>query len=177
MKNKFVSYGHRKENTVDSEYKAKLETYQKLKEEYLCQKTELAENGLEQKSLTDPDSRRMKNNGSLDICYNVQSVVDSKNHFIVDISTTNDINDQNQLHVMAKNAKELLDIEECTVIADTGYYNATEIKNCIDDGMTVYIKNQKPIIVQRIMNFVKKNSPTTRKMIHISARQVRGYLF
>ena len=67
-----------KENTVDSEYKAKLETYQKLKEEYLCQKTELAENGLEQKSLTDPDSRRMKNNGSLDICYNVQSVVDSK---------------------------------------------------------------------------------------------------
>lgn len=78
MKNKFVSYGHRKENTVDSEYKAKLETYQKLKEEYLCQKTELAENGLEQKSLTDPDSRRMKNNGSLDICYNVQSVVDSK---------------------------------------------------------------------------------------------------
>lgn len=78
---------------------------------------------------------------------------------------------------MAKNAKELLDIEECTVIADTGYYNATEIKNCIDDGMTVYIKNQKPIIVQRIMNFVKKNSPTTRKMIHISARQVRGYLF
>lgn len=132
-----------KENTVDSEYKAKLETYQKLKEEYLCQKTELAENGLEQKSLTDPDSRRMKNNGSLDICYNVQSVVDSKNHFIVDISTTNDINDQNQLHVMAKNAKELLDIEECTVIADTGYYNATEIKNCIDDGMTVYIKKSK----------------------------------
>lgn len=57
------------------------------------------------KSLTDPDSRRMKNNGSLDICYNVQSVVDSQNHFVVDISTTNDINDQNQLHVMAKNAK------------------------------------------------------------------------
>lgn len=85
----------------------------------------------------------MKNNGSLDICYNVQSVVDSQNHFVVDISTTNDINDQNQLHVMAKNAKKLLDIEECTVIADTGYYNAAEIKNCINDGMTVYIKKSK----------------------------------
>lgn len=132
-----------KETPVDSEYKDKLETYQKLKEEYLCQKKELSEKGLEQKSLTDPDSRRMKNNGSLDICYNVQSVVDSQNHFVVDISTTNDINDQNQLHVMAKNAKKLLDIEECTVIADTGYYNATEIKNCIDDGMTVYIKKIK----------------------------------
>lgn len=31
---------------------------------------------------------------------------------------------------MAKGANELLDIEECTVVADTGYYNATEIKNC-----------------------------------------------
>ena len=166
-----------KETPVDSEYKDKLETYQKLKEEYLCQKKELSEKGLEQKSLTDPDSRRMKNNGSLDICYNVQSVVDSQNHFVVDISTTNDINDQNQLHVMAKNAKKLLDIEECTVIADTGYYNATEIKNCIDDGMTVYIKKSNPIIVQRTMNFVKKNSPITRKMIHTLAQQVNDYYF
>lgn len=132
-----------KENTVDSEYKDKLETYRKLKEEYLCQKKELAEEGLEQKSLTDPDSRRMKNNGSLDICYNVQSVVDSQNHFVIDISTTNDINDQNQLYLMAKNAKELLAIKECTVIADTGYYNAAEIKSCIDDGMNVYIKKAK----------------------------------
>ena len=109
-----------KENQVDSEYKDKLKTYQKLKEKYLCQKKKLAKKGLEQKSLTDPDSRRMKNNGSLDICYNVQSVVDSQNHFVIDISTTNDINDQNQLYLMAKNAKELLDIKECTVIADTG---------------------------------------------------------
>ena len=120
-----------------------MKPYQKLKEKYLCQKKKLAKKGLEQKSLTDPDSRRMKNNGSLDICYNVQSVVDSQNHFVIDISTTNDINDQNQLYLMAKNAKELLDIKECTVIADTGYYNATEIKKCIDDGMTVYIKKSK----------------------------------
>lgn len=29
------------------------------------------------------------------------------------------------------------------VIADTGYYNRTDIKNCIDDDMTVYIKKAK----------------------------------
>ena len=29
---------------------------------------------------------------------------------------------------------------ECMVYADTEYYNTTEIKNCIDTGMTVYIK-------------------------------------
>jgi len=127
----------------DAEFKDKLEAYQKLKEEYLSQKKELIDEGLEQKSLTDPDSRRMKNNGSLDICYNVQSIVDSQNHFVIDISTTSDINDQNQLYTMSKQANKLLDTKECTVIADTGYYNATEIKNCIDDGMTVYIKKSK----------------------------------
>lgn len=65
--------------------------------------------------------------GSLDICYNVQSVVDAQNHFVIDISTTNNINDQNQFYVMAKDAVELLDVENPTVIADTGYYNGTEI--------------------------------------------------
>ena len=53
----------------------KLKTYQELKEQYLTQKQELKDEGLEQKSLTDPDSRRMKNNGSLDICYNVQTAI------------------------------------------------------------------------------------------------------
>lgn len=91
----------------------------------------------------------MKNNGALDICYNVQSVVDAKNHFVVDISTTNDINDQNQLYAMAKDAKDLLDPEECTVIADTGYYKATEIKSCTDDGMTALIKKPRQKVHSR----------------------------
>ncbi len=82
----------------------------------------------------------MKNQGSLEICYNIQSVVDSKNHFVIDAVTTNDINNQNQLYSMAKQATDFLEISSPTVVADTGYYNGTEIKNCIDDGMTVYIK-------------------------------------
>lgn len=132
-----------KDDSSDENFKEKLQIYQSLKTQYLEQKQELKEEGLEQKSLSDTDSRRMKNNGSLDICYNVQSVVDAQNHFVIDISTTNDINDQNQLYVMAKDAVELLDVERPIVIADTGYYNGTEIKNCIDDGMSVYIKKAK----------------------------------
>ena len=87
-----------KDEALADDLTDKLKTYQELKEQYLTQKHELKDEGLEQKSLTDPDSRRMKNNGSLDICYNVQSVVDAKNHFVVDISTTNDINDQKKTH-------------------------------------------------------------------------------
>lgn len=132
-----------KDNQSNPDFKKKLEVYQELKKQYILQKQELTDTGLEQKSLTDPDSRRMKHNGSLDICYNIQSVVDAKNHFVIDISTTNDINDQNQLYVMAKDSNDILEPNECTIIADTGYYNATEIKNCVDDGMTVLIKKAK----------------------------------
>ena len=132
-----------KEDIVDDSFKEKLQAYQALKKQYFVQKQELENESLEQKSLTDPDSRRMKNNGSLDICYNVQSVVDAQNHFVIDISTTNDINDQNQLYEMAKDVTDLLESENSTILADTGYYNGTEIKKCIDAGMKVYIKKAR----------------------------------
>lgn len=132
-----------KDDKSSEDFKEKLQQYQDLREKYLEQKEELKNNGLEQKSLIDIDSRRMKNNGSLDICYNVQSVVDAQNHFVIDISTTNDINDQNQLYVMAKDSVVLLEVENSTVIADTGYYNGTEIKKCIDEGINVFIKKAK----------------------------------
>ena len=128
---------------TSTDFKEKLQKYQELKNQYMEQKQNLNDEGLEQKSLIDTDSRRMKNNGSLDICYNVQSVVDAKNHFVIDISTTNDINDQNQLYVMSKKSHNLLNIQNATVIADTGYYNGTEIKKCIDDGMKIFIKKAK----------------------------------
>ena len=54
-----------KDNQSEPELKKKLEAYQKLKKQYIQQKQEPDDTGLEQKSLTDPDSRRMKNNGSL----------------------------------------------------------------------------------------------------------------
>lgn len=57
-----------KADSTDDNFKEKLQTYQELKEQYLRQKQELENEGLEQKSLINTDSRRMKNNGSLDIC-------------------------------------------------------------------------------------------------------------
>jgi transposase/ferredoxin-like protein FixX len=141
--NAYLMAMERSSESADDSYKEKLQAYQKLKEQYIALKQELKDQEIEQKSLTDPDSRRMKNNGVLDICYNVQSAVDSANHLVIDVSTTNDINDQNQLYVMAKDAKELLSCDAPEVIADTGYFNGEDIKHCVDDGMTVYIKKGK----------------------------------
>lgn len=39
--------------------------------------------------------------------------------------------------------QEVLNKTYNLVDADTGYYNASEIKNCLDDGMTVLIKKAK----------------------------------
>lgn len=75
-------------------------------------------------------------------------------------ATTNDINDQNQLYIMAKDAADLLNVENPTVIADTGYYNGTEIKNCIDDGMKVYIKKA------RANNTTKNNEFRKEKFLY-----------
>lgn len=97
--------------------------------------------------------------------------------FVIDISMTNDINDQNQLYVMAKDAVELLTTEAVTVIADTGYYNVTEIKNCVDDGMNVYIKKQKPITAPKTMNFAKRSFRITRSKTYIFVQLVMSCLF
>lgn len=155
-----------KEEESSPSLKERLEAYEQLKEKYETQKNELKSKGLEQKSLTDPDCRRMKNNGSLEICYNVQSVVDAKNHFVIDIETTNDINDQNQLSNMALDVKELLDLEEMAVVADTGYYSASEIKKCVDENLEVYIKKAKA------NNQTKENEYRKEKFVYVPDKDI-----
>lgn len=150
----------------DVAIKEKLEAYQQLKEKYEAQQEEFRTEGLEQKTLTDPDSRRMKNNGALDICYNVQAAVDGSNHFAIDAVVTSDINDLNQLSTMVADVKELINPEDMIALADTGYYNAPEIKNCIDAGITLYIKKGKS------NNRTKENGYRKDKFAYDSSRDV-----
>ena len=79
----------------------------------------------------------------MDICYNVQAAIDGSNHFAIDAVVTNDINNLNQSSTIATGAKKLVKPDEMTAIADTGYYNAPEIKRCVDAGISVYIKKSK----------------------------------
>ena len=44
---------------------------------------------------------------------------------------------------MAMNAKKLLHKRKIKVLADTGYYNGTEIKKCVDEKLTILIKKSK----------------------------------
>jgi len=81
----------------------------------------------------------MKTNSGKDICYNVQVSVDNKNKLILDYEATSDCTDQNQLSPMCERAKKTLEVEKIEATLDTGYFNAVQIKECEDNGTTLYI--------------------------------------
>ena len=99
----------------------------------------LEASGETQLSLTDPDARLLVKGGQGVAGYNVQAVVDDKHKLIVASEVVNDSSDVNQLHAMAKAAKEALEVEALQVLADEGYYSSTELKACEDDGIIAYV--------------------------------------
>ena len=125
------------------EIKEKIKQFEERKLEYQELLRKLEETGETQVSLTDPDSRMMKNNQKFDVCYNVQTTIDDKNNLIVDYEVTNDVNDKKQLNAMASEAKEILEVESLDVLADKGYYNTDEIKKCVDNNTIPYIPEPK----------------------------------
>ena len=92
-----------------------------------------------QVSLTDPDARSMATSGrgSGTVGYNVQVVVETEHHLIVTHEVTNVGNDRAQLAPMAKAAQQTLETEDLHVLADRGYFDGEQVKECVDAGLTV----------------------------------------
>ncbi len=85
---------------------------------------------------TDKDSRMMKtNNNGMDICHNVQIAVDNKNHLVVAVDVTSQPIDKEQLHNIALQAKQEIEVESITAIADKGYYSALQFSKCAEDNI------------------------------------------
>ena len=95
----------------------------------------------EQISLTDPDARSMATSarGSGVVGYNVQTVVDAKNHLVVTHEVTNQGTDRAQLAKMAIQAQEALDQKDITALADRGYYAGPEILKCEAAGINALV--------------------------------------
>jgi transposase len=99
----------------------------------------LRASGETQLSRTDEDARVLSKNGQVVAGYNVQLAVDHKHKLIVVSEAVNDGNDTRQLHPMAMAAKQELQAERLTAVADTGYYNCNQLKACEDDGIVPYV--------------------------------------
>ena len=108
-----------------------LDRLQQKKQEYKAIQDQMNEKGETQVSITDPDSKMMvKSKSKTDVSYNVQSVVDSKHHLIVEYDVTNDCNDMKQLSRMSGKVKETYNLDSLIVTADKGYSSGEELTKC-----------------------------------------------
>jgi transposase len=123
-----------------SEIRAALEILKERKEAYEELQTQVEAEG--EISTVDPESRLMRSGGDdrlLNVGYSVQTVVDGKYHMIVDFEVTNNSGDSGELHRMSERAKEILEVEEITNLADKGYYSGEDIAACERDGVTCLV--------------------------------------
>jgi transposase len=128
---------------TDAGLREKIESLKERKARYEGHRAHLKKSGESQLSLTDPESRRMKLRGDLDVCYNAQIAVDPKHHLIVTEDVTNQVNDEEQLAPMAVAAKEALGVEALEVSADRGYHNGAQVVKCEEEGVTPYVPAPK----------------------------------
>ncbi len=75
----------------------------------------------------------------MDVSYNVQTAVDSKNHLIVEYDVTNDGNDMQQLSRMSQRVKETHELESLIVTADAGYSTGTELAKCKEMNVETFV--------------------------------------
>lgn len=124
------------------------EVLQKLnerKEEYEGFKERLGNGG--EVSTVDPDARLMRQGGdgrTIDACYNVQTVTDSKHKLIIDFDVTSNPNDKGHLYDMSERALDMMEVDELTNLGDKGYYDGEDIVKCEDNGVTCLIAKPKP---------------------------------
>ncbi len=123
----------------------KIEKMKSRREKYEGLKERMSRTGESEISLTDEDSRAMKYGQGIDICYNVQTTVDSKHHIIVDYDVTNVASDMNQLYPMAKSTKDILKADSIEVVADLGYSDSMQINECASDGIIPFIPERKGV--------------------------------
>jgi transposase len=141
------------------ELQEKIEWLKKRKGVYDELQQEMEENGESQVSLTDPDARSMTlgSNRGTEVSYNVQISVDAKHKLIVDHEVTNECNDMNQLNSMAVRAKAILELDSLEVVADAGYYNSQEIKDCTDQDIVPYIPKTNSSTNKKVGLYTKED--------------------
>ena len=125
--------------------KAAIEELRARQEKYESILQELLNSGETQILTTDPEARRMHSKDGFHCCYNVQTAVDSGSHLIAEYEITNHNTDQGLLQEVTAKAKEQLEVETISAVADKGYESREDILNCVFDGTapTVALKYDK----------------------------------
>lgn len=91
----------------------------------------------------EPEAKLMKTNEGKAVAYNVQTAVDAKNKLVVHHEVTSEFNEQRSLLPLASAAKQALGVERLNVVADAGYSNGQQAKQCEDAGITPYVPTRR----------------------------------
>lgn len=118
------------------EFQKKLDLIKKRKAVYSNLKQKMIDENINEVCLSDPDAKIMKNHSNIEPCYNVQSVVDSKNKLILDYDVSNHANDVGLLKPMSDKVFEDYKLNQflednpdhiITELADAGYYKSDDL--------------------------------------------------
>lgn len=107
----------------------------------------LTKQGLSQVVIGETDAKLMRTPRGHNVAYNAQIAVDAEHHLIAAFELTNEGNDEQQLLPMARAAKAAVEVEELTVVADTGYCNGEHGAGCAQDHITAIVP--RPEMVNR----------------------------
>ena len=121
------------------ELQDRIQQLKQRKEIYGTLLHEMEQTNQKQISITDPDSRSTTKNRKVRVGYNAQIAVDEEHKLIVAQDVTNEINDTEQLFKVSLEAKNVLGVDHLKVVADSGYYNAQEIKSCLSENIEPYV--------------------------------------
>lgn len=128
------------------ELQEKIKTLKERKEIYENLEKELNESEETQISTVDPDSRLMENKkNGLEMGYNAQIAVDSKEKLVLDFDITQNPTDQGNLNSMSQKSKKVLGKDEkdtLEVLADKGYYQGKDLRKCEENNTITYVSKQ-----------------------------------
>lgn len=118
------------------EAREELEEIEKRKEQHEAMIEKMKEEKTTQISLTDPESKLMKNNGKYEVCYNNQVGVDVETHLTIGYETDNNPADVGSLSSLGEKLKREYGEEGIqTNITDKGYQNKRDMMLCMENGI------------------------------------------
>lgn len=126
--------------------KAAIEDLQAEREQLRRLAQALAAQGQNQLVIGEPEAKLMRTaRHGHQVAYNAQSVVDAEHKLIVAFDLTNAGNDQGQLHPMAVQGQEALQVTALTVVADAGYSSGKQGRQCEADGIVAVVPRAETV--------------------------------
>ncbi len=141
------------EDAKKDEFNKKLELIKERKVKLTNLKQHMIDNDIKEVCTTDTDAKVMKNHSNIEPCYNVQSVVDSKEKLIVEFDVTNQANDIGLLKPMADKLTDTYNLNSNTeanatddtriILADAGYYKSSDLLSLNNNNTKAYVPKPK----------------------------------